>query len=384
MSQQINKHINNTTNNILVLPQFEISKILKFYNYINNFNNINLILASWYQFNKIVLNFSITRLFFSYDLLIIQGFLVKKLKKRMWTYKKKRINKIRFLRKLRKSLIHRKLSSKTVNFLKFKLTAYFLKKINKKNTPLINKIPLTERVLNNSYLEFFYKFKKEKTYIQEQLNSCLNMKYSEPDYENFTVYLRNYHQKPFWKLRLARIIHWNFFFKKKALKKQRYKSFLSFFLKKYKKYSSVYIYLINLFLFSQVSWTRIQKFLSPFKQLLVTKLNRSIYLLPLSFFKLINWRKEKKKSFKSRKKIGKWSYLNYKRSQYPWLQKKKNFPKIIKHLEPNTNTFKKFMQYDPGTGAVVFFRSLNKFSLDFSEMFKANYLIKLHGYRYNV
>jgi hypothetical protein len=197
MSQQINKYINDTTNNTLVLSQFEIFNILKICNNISNFNNINLIFVSWYHFNKIILNFSITRLFFSYDLLIVQSFLTKKLKKRVGKYRTKRINKITFLRKLRRLLIHRKLSSKTVNFLKFKLTAHFLKKTSKKNTPLVNKVPLTQRVLNNSYLEFFYKFKKEKSYIPDEVDSYLNIKYFEPDYENFTIYLRNYHQKPF-------------------------------------------------------------------------------------------------------------------------------------------------------------------------------------------
>ena len=95
-------------------------------------------------------------------------------------------------------------------------------------------------------------------------------------------------------------------------------------------------------------------------------------------------KKTKKKSFKIRKKIGKWSYLNFKKFQHPWLQKKKNFPKVVKHLKPNLNFLYKTTQYDPGTGALVFFNKINDYDLTFSEILKANYLTKLHGYRYNV
>lgn len=362
-------------------------KLLKFLLYFKKSYKIKEFeqsISSWSFFNKLIINFSILNLFLKHDLNFVQKFLLKRLRKRKWKFRKRKINKIKFLRKLRKSLIHRKFLRKTINFFKFKNKEFFIQKNKKAFLPIINKIPLTERVLNNSYLEFFYKFKKEKNDIKEFLNTFFSLKsYDECD-DNFRIYLRNYHQKPYWKFRLARIIHWKFFFKKKTLRKQRYKSFLPIFLKKHHKYSCVYIYFINIFILNQLSWTRTQKFITFLKQLLILKLSEFIYLLPVGFFKLLNWKKEKKKSFKARKKIGKWSYLNFRKFQRPWLQKKKNFPKVIKHLKPNITTLRKTIQYDPGTGSILILRKLENFSLSFSELLKANYMVKLHGYRYNV
>jgi hypothetical protein len=384
MSQKIKKFITNNITDSITFEQLEFFRILRFYYFIINYNGVNLTFLKWYHFNKVITNFSLTILFFNHNLLTLQFFLFKKAKKRRWNSTKKKLHNITFLSKLSKSLIHKKVSRKVINFLNVKYVGYFLKKTNNKSNPIVNKIPLTQRVINNSYLEFFYKFKKEKVHVKEHLNQFVNVKYFESEDDKFSIYLRNYHQKPFWKLRLARIIHWNIFFKKKSIKKQRYKSFLPLFLKRYERYSNVYTYLLSLFILPEVSWTLVQQLLIFFKQLLVLKLNPSIYLLPIGFFKLIHWRNQTIKPLKAKKIIGRWSYLNYKRSQYPWLQKKKNFPKSIKHLKPNSSSLKKPLQYDPATGAVVFFRPIDNFSLNFSEMFKANLLVKLHGYRYNV
>ena len=383
MSQKIQKYIfknpelslNFLENNLRQFLLFQ--KFLIFNCFFAKFDNLA-------QFKRITVNFSLYNSFFKHTYLIISKFLFKKLKKRKWKYKKKKLNKIKILRKLRKSLIHKKFKKLRGNFLNLFTLKSFLKKKLTNFSPLINKIPLTQRVLNNSYLEFFYKFKKDIDLITFNFNSFINVKAYDLDSENFTIYLRNYHQKPYWKFRLARIIHWDFFFKKKKLKKQRYKSFLVKFLKNYKKYSSIYIYFINLFILNQISWTRIQKFTSFLKDLLVINLKGQVYLLPVSFLRLVNWKKQKKKSFKIRKKIGKWSYLNFRKFQQPWLQKKKNFPKIVKHLKPNISILYKTSQYDPGTGALILFNKLNDYDLTFSELLKVNYLTKLHGYRYNV
>lgn len=61
---------------------------------------------------------------------------------------------------------------------------------------LIQKIPVSERLLSNYNLEFFYKLnkftKEDLTFISN--NYELNL---ETESDEFLVYLRNYHQKPY-------------------------------------------------------------------------------------------------------------------------------------------------------------------------------------------
>jgi hypothetical protein len=104
---------------------------------------------------------------------------------------------------------------------------------------------------------------------------------------------------------------------------------------------------------------------------------------PIFFKKKINWNYFNLKPKKLKSRIAKWSYLNFKRFSFPWLQKKKNFPKVVRHLKTEFSFLKKNSQYDPMTGYIFLLTDLYKFSLTFDQVFKSNYLIKLHNYRYN-
>jgi len=81
--------------------------------------------------------------------------------------------------------------------------------------------------------------------------------------------------------------------------------------------------------------------------------------------------------------MGKWSYLGFKRFTYPWLQKKKNFPKLIKHLQPRLSLFKQLTQYDLFTNYIFFIKKTLKFNVPVTEELKNNFFIKSHMFRYN-
>ncbi len=346
------------------------------------YNRWNLFISylDIYNFFKLCLP---CRFFTIYSTMILSSTLVKKKFIRKWIYKKNRINKSKLLRRIRKLLIHKKFK-KTNTFFYFNYQS-FLKKIKFKNqNPLSNRIPLTQRVIENSYLEFFYKFNKEGYDIVSNYNEFLTLKsYNIYGDKDFTIFLRNYHQKPYWKLRTARILHWNFFFKTKTIREQRYKKFLPLFLQKQKNFTNIYIYFLILFTNMQFSWIRIQQLTSFLKNILVVKVSDSVFFLPTTLSNLFNWKFLKKKNFFKKKKISRWSYLNYKRWQFPWLQRKKNFPKNIKHVQPTCNVFKSLTQFDTLTGYLLYFGNLGTYELSPNELFKVNFLTKLHMYRYN-
>lgn len=73
--------------------------------------------------------------------------------------------------------------------------SFFLKKSNLSNNILANKIPITSRVMKDSTLELFYKLNKN---LKEDCEAFLSAKGSKlDDYSDFTIYLRNYYQKPY-------------------------------------------------------------------------------------------------------------------------------------------------------------------------------------------
>jgi hypothetical protein len=199
--------------------------------------------------------------------------------------------------------------------------------------------------------------------------------------EEYTIFLRNYHKQPYWKFRLARILHWKMF-TRKTLRKQRYKSFSESFIKKYHKISDTQLMLINFFTKFSMSWTRTKRLYKFLKQLITYMPTNNLVFLPMFYSNVINWNFFSKRAFVSKKIVSRWSYLNYKRAVCPWLQRKKNFPKRIKHLLPNFVFFKSITQYDPTTNYLFITKKLVNYSLPFTEQFKINYLTKLHMYRY--
>ena len=342
---------------------------LSVYTIINSFIYVNLL--NFYD-NNFFLNFlknysnnfkSLTRL----------------MKKKKWRLKKRKLKKLKIFRKLKKIMIHKKLKNHSVISLHSFVTLWSKCK-DSEDSILLRKIPLTKKVINDSNLELFYKLNKN---IDEQtFNSTLFLNLNTFNVEEeFTLYLRNYHQKPYWKLRQSRVSHWNFFFSK-TLRKHRYKKFIDFYVKKYDKFGNIYQYLSNYFTGLSISWSRMSRFNNLLKKNLSIKLNSSVLILPMFNNKYIDWQILKKKNYKIKKKIAKWSYLNYKRYTFPWLQKKKNFPKAVKHIFPKFYYFKKISQFDPFTNYLYLSENLKNYSIPFYEQFKVNFLIKLHMYRY--
>jgi hypothetical protein len=157
----------------------------------------------------------------------------------------------------------------------------------------MKKIPLTDKVCKRNDLEFFYKLNKKTS---QNLNIISKSNILNSNYSNhkMRIFLRNFHQKPYWKLRKARIIHWNLFFNK-TIRRQRYRVFINKFVKYHKNLSYNYTYFITLFTKFTFSWTRIAKWGSFFKSMVVCR-DKFILRLPFFFSYFINWKLLKKKT----------------------------------------------------------------------------------------
>ncbi len=294
-------------------------------------------------------------------------------------YRKRIFKKLKFLRFYKKLITHKKHKSQGISY---KWSIFYRTIFRKKTTEniLINKISLSQKLLNTSFLEFFYKYSKNKDQhkLKEQTYTTLHI----PNNSNyFTIFLRNYHQKPYWKFRTARIIHWNFFFKK-TLRQKRFNNFLQIYIKNYKKFSNVYVYLLALYSKLSLSQSRLQKISSFLKEFYINKLTCNLLIIPIYFQRKINWNFYKNRSKRLHSRLSRWSYLNFKRYSFPWLQRKKNFPKLVKHLNSNFLILKKLTHFDPMTGYLLILKKITQFSISFDQIFKTNYLLKLHNYRY--
>ena len=301
-----------------------------------------------------------------------------KVKVRKWKLKKKKIKKLYILKKIKKFMFFKKWKRSHYNEF-FQCRTFFTKIIKPSKNILVKKIPISSRVISQYNLDFFYKLNKTIK-LDLQYTSKSYTTNSSDNFENFTIYLRNFHQKPYLKFRKARILHWNFFFKK-TLRKQRYKGFFLRFIKKYKHLSYDYTFFVNFFTRFCISWSRTNKLSSFYKNILIEK-NNQVVKLPIFFSKIFKWKYLKKKNYILKKKIGRWSFLNFKRSKYPWLQKKKNSPKSIDHSQPNTQTLSYLSQWDPMTGFLHLDYKVKGFIFPVTDDFKTNYQIKLHMYRY--
>lgn len=300
---------------------------------------------------------------------------VRKLKRR----NKRLLKNLRFLRKLKKFNIFKK--KKNYNYLTYyNFITILTKKVYLSGNILVKKIPLSKRVVGRNNLEFFYKIhkhtKKNLNYIHTGHSVFVNKLQ-----ERWRVYLRNFHQQPYFKLRKARLVHWGLFYNK-TIRKQRYLGFINKFLKKYSQLSYNYSFFFNFFLKTFLSWTRFSNLESFFKLLIVEKGCR-ILKLPYFLSSMFNWNILKKKNYILRKKIGRWSYLSYKRSQLPWLQNKKNSPKAINHIQPNPFNLTANCTWDVMTNTIFLHKELFLFTFPTKDNFKVNWQIKLHMYRYH-
>jgi hypothetical protein len=153
-------------------------------------------------------------------------------------------------------------------------------------------------------------------------------------------------------------------------------------MKNYKRYSNFYVYLLAFYSKLHLSQYRLQKISSFLKEFSIVKFTDNLIMIPIFFQRKINWNFFKNKSKRLYNRLSRWSYLNFKRYSFPWLQRKKNFPKLTKHLQPNFLIFKKITQFDPMTGYLIILKEITQFSISFDQIFKTNYLLKLHNYRY--
>ena len=138
---------------------------------------------------------------------------------------------------------------------------------------------------------------------------------------------------------------------------------------------------MNFFTKMKFSWTRMDKLESFFK-LYIVEYSNSIVRIPMIFANFFKWNLLKRRNFILRKKMGRWSYLNFRRATCPWLQRKKNTPKINKHIQPNFYQFSAISYWDFMSGFLYLSENLKSHAIPPVNQFKTNLLIKLHMYRY--
>lgn len=308
-----------------------------------------------------------------------RNFITSKKKKTFFRFRKL-FKKMRSLRKIKRIFIFKKMKKiRSINF-SFNFFNIFIRRNKNSNNNLFKRIPLSKRVVLRNNLEIFYKLhRKVHLKIKDLL---VNKKFTTIPLlkKRFKIFLRNFHQKPYWKLRLARIAHWSLF-TTKTLRKQRYTIFFEKFIKNYQKLSHNFFFYLNFFMKTALSWTRLGHTESFFKYTFVEN-TKSILKLPLFFFKKFNWSVLVKKTFFMKKRIGKWSYLNYKRSQLPWLQRKKNSPKNINHTQPNKLVLMAISSWDILSNTLFLHKKLEPFVFQTKDNFKVNWQIKLNLFRY--
>lgn len=298
----------------------------------------------------------------------------KKVKFKKFKLKRRKLRKLYVLKKLKRTIVFKKIKKKTFKTRTFFNYSYFNIEETGKNI-LVKRMPVSKRVIENTSVEFFYKLNKKKN-----RNIIEDFDLIDEERPDLFIYLRNYHQKPYNKLRKARVTHWNLFFNK-TIRKQRYKGFINRFVKKPNKLTYSLAYFANVFTRLKFSWTRIDKLESFFK-LYIVEYSKSILRIPMLFTNFFKWKILKRKSFFLRKKMGRWSYLNFRRATCPWLQRKKNTPKINYHIQPNMFYFHAISYWDFMTGFLYLEEDVRSDCVPPFDQFKTNLLVKLHMYRY--
>ena len=308
-----------------------------------------------------------------------RNFITSKKKKSPFRFRKL-FKKVRSLRKLKKVFIFKKFKKiRSINF-SFNFFNLFIQANKSHNNNLFKRIPLSKKIVSRNNLQIFYKLHRKTNLKIKDLLLNKNLTSSKPLKRRFKIFLRNFHQKPYWKLRLARIAHWGLF-TTKTLRKQRYKVFFEKFIKRYQKLSHNIFFYLNFFMKTALSWTRLGYTESFFKYTFVEQ-SKSIVKLPIFLFNKFNWSVLVRKAFFIKKRIGKWSYLNYKRSQLPWLQRKKNSPKNINHTQPNKLVLMAVSSWDIMTNALFIHKKIEPFVFQTKDNFKINWQIKLNLFRY--
>lgn len=333
------------------------------------------------QFN-IVQDFTEKSDLFKYKILKMWPKYKKTSWKKHFKYKGRRYKFMRILRSLYRFF---KLSKYFSIKPKFLFNVNVLPHINQttKNAVLTQKITLTSKVIEDEYLHFFYKYNKVKrdenvVGFYKLESSCINHDIDKDLY----IYSRNYHKKPYFKLKIARDNHWRVFTTKKTIRKQRYKDFIKHQIKNYYQYLDTYIFLLNFYTKFKMSWFNTSYLKTILKYFILSSYKNKIFILPRFISKYLVWSYFSKRKKYLNRKISKWSYLRYKKFICPWLQRKKRFPKKLKHLLPKNYLTRIITHYDPLSNYIWVNEKKPKQVLNPFNIFKTNFYLKLHMYRY--
>lgn len=197
--------------------------------------------------------------------------------------KKRKLRKLYIIKKMKKTTFFRKIKRKF--FANFCTTVGFKTQFTEAGSNiLVKRMPLSQRVIETTNVEFFYKLNK---YTKGDLLSEMPDYFDDAfdDSNDLIIYLRNYHQKPYLKLRKARVTHWKLFVNK-TIRKQRYKGFINRYVRKYNKLSYTYSFLVNFFTNFKISWFRMNKLESFCKTSLIEKYSNGVVKIPLLFSKI--------------------------------------------------------------------------------------------------
>lgn len=164
----------------------------------------------------------------------------RKVKFKKFKLKRRKLRKLYVLKKMKRTIIFRKIKKRTFKTRTFYNYSYFNVEEVGKNI-LVKRMPVSKRMIENTSVEFFYKLNKKKN-----RNVIEDFDLIDEERPDLFIYLRNYHQKPYNKLRRARVTHWNLFFNK-TIRKQRYKGFIDRFVKKPNKLTYSLAYFANVF-----------------------------------------------------------------------------------------------------------------------------------------
>lgn len=269
-------------------------------------SSFNIIVGFWQILNKGCVTFMLS--------VWVQQQTLKESK--IITYKKKLKKKLKKKTRLTRLLMKIKKTKPSFCRSIFFLMQFPQQKMLTTVRSLSQRVLIKQQTINENFLQSYYKFNKTNDY-KKQSSFYLNTRERQ-----LIAHVKNYDNKPYWALRAARIVHWQLF-TNKTLREQRYKGFLKNFLKKYNKMSKPYIFVINNLISHKISWTKLKQINSLFKNSLVQFYDKNIFQIPTFFSKFINWGFFKIKNKINNKKIGKWSYLKFKKFSLPWLQKKK-------------------------------------------------------------
>lgn len=119
--------------------------------------------------------------------------------------KKRKLKKIRTLRKIKKIILFKKNKKKFI-FNRHHTLNLAVNSIKTNCNILVKRMPITQRVIETTNVELFYKHSKD-TKAELAQGALVYASQNLGNDEDLLIYLRNYHQKPYLKLRKARVAH---------------------------------------------------------------------------------------------------------------------------------------------------------------------------------